>query len=281
MRTGTSSTHIEETHRPEVHLARPGGASTSHAQFREEIGARLRWIGPGRILLTLAAAGAVGVGGVLLMRVPDPTQIGREAVAEARAEQYAPVTTPEFELLPLSGVNEEAEVGSSQSDPTTAMEPSARETVIVHVAGAVREPGVFVLDASARVVDAVRLAGGPKLEADLDAVNLAAPVVDGQRVRIPTAQEVSAGWAADPIPSGVPSTPAPAAPSHGGPAIVNLNTASAQELATLPGVGPVTAAAIIADRAARGPFRRVDDLARVRGIGSAKVAALRPMARVG
>lgn len=270
-----------ESRRADVHLVRPGGAESPHAQFLEEIGARVRWIGTGRLLLTVAAAGAVVVGGMLLMKVPDPTVLGREAVAEARAAEYVPVTAPEFRLIPLGAGNDRSDQSLS-AEESTAPGPRATAgvgTVIVHVAGAVREPGVFVLDASARVVDAVRLAGGPTAEAELDAINLAAPVVDGQRVRIPTTQEVSAGWVADSSPSGTVSTPG--ARTSGAPALVDLNTASAEELATLPGIGPVTAAAIVADRAARGPFRRVDDLTRVRGIGAAKVAGLRAMARVG
>lgn len=283
MRSRQSSVLIEESRREGVHLVRPDVARSPHAQLYEEIVARLRWIGAGRILLTLAAVGAVGVGGVLLMRVPDPTLIGREAVAEARAEQYTPVTAPEFELLWVGENDAQVGVRSSDSVPESA-DPtgsSVSEAVIVHVAGAVKEPGVFVLDATARVVDAVRLAGGPTPEADLNAVNLAAPVADGQRVRIPTAHEVSAGWVADHAPSGAVSTPASGAPVRTESSIVDLNTASAEQLATLPGIGPITAAAIVADRAARGPFQRVDDLARVRGIGSVKVAGLRDLARVG
>ena len=143
-----------------------------------------------------------------------------------------------------------------------------------------RAPGVQQLSGGARVVDAVDRAGGATPDADLARVNLAAPVQDGQQVYIPRVGEPMppppAGTAPAPGAGGGAGSPAgtPAGP-------VNLNTASADELDTLPGVGPATSAAIIAHRQEQGPFTSVDQLLDVRGIGDAKLAELRDLVTVG
>ena len=132
---------------------------------------------------------------------------------------------------------------------------------VVHVAGAVRRPGVYSLRAGARVQDAVRRAGGASRGANLDAVNLAARVADGQQVVVPSA-------AAAPVAGGAPGE-APSIP-------VSLGGATAEQLETLDGVGPATAAKILAYRTEHGGFRSVDDLANVPGIGPKKLAAIKP-----
>jgi competence protein ComEA len=143
--------------------------------------------------------------------------------------------------------------------------------VVVHVAGAVARPGVLRVPAGGRVIDAVDAAGGLTLDADAARVNLAAKLSDGQRVFVPRAGEAP--------PAEVGSAAAGASGSGGSSgdsgAPVDLNTADARELESLPGVGPATAAAIIEHRTQRGPFRSVDDLRSVRGIGDAKFAQLR------
>ena len=110
------------------------------------------------------------------------------------------------------------------------------------------------------MIDAVTVAGGPIADADLDGLNLAAPLADGQRVYVPHAGEVDPAA----VPSGGPAAPAESGDDvHRGP--VNVNTATADELEALPGVGPATAAAIVDDRTRNGPFVSVDDLERVPG----------------
>ena len=152
--------------------------------------------------------------------------------------------------------------------------------MVVHVAGAVARPGVQQLSGGARIVDAVDRAGGSTPDADLARVNLAAPVQDGQQVYVPRVGEPM-----PPPPAG--TAPAPGAgggagsPSGTPAAPVNLNTASADELDTLPGVGPATSEAIIAHRQEQGPFTSVDQLLDVRGIGDAKLAELRDLVTVG
>ena len=148
----------------------------------------------------------------------------------------------------------------------------------MQAAGAVAVPGVYHLASGARVVDVVTAAGGPTTKADLQAVALAAKVTDGARVYVPEVGEVVA---ASNQPAGTrmnggggPDPPSPAAP-------LDLNQATSDQLQELPGVGPVTAAAIVDYRTEHGPFVAVEDLLDVRGIGPATLDAFRDLVRVG
>ena len=132
--------------------------------------------------------------------------------------------------------------------------------VVVHVAGAVRTPGVYELSEGDRVLDALDMAGGATPEGQPDRLNLAAPVQDGMQIRVPVEGEaaLAVGSAGDSAPSGP----------------VNLNTATAAQLEMLPGIGPSTSAAILSYREEVGQFGSISDLLGVRGIGEAKLAAL-------
>jgi competence protein ComEA len=165
-----------------------------------------------------------------------------------------------------SGGSSSSSDGTSSPDGGTGSAPG----VVVHVAGAVVRPGVYRLGGSPRVADAVDAAGGPAPDADLDAVNLAAPVADGERVYLPRRGEPMP-------PSGVETAGAVTAATAGP---LDLNAATAEQLDALPGVGPSTAAAILAYRQEHGRFRSVDELLEVRGIGEAKLADLRSKVRV-
>jgi competence protein ComEA len=132
----------------------------------------------------------------------------------------------------------------------------------------VRRPGLYSLADGDRVADLLRAAGGPTRAADLDRLNLAAPVADGSQVMVPRRGE--------PAP---PLTTEPGDPA-GLPAPVDVNRAGPEELETLPGVGPATAAAIIEFREANGGFATVEDLIDVPGIGEAKLAALTDLVTV-
>jgi len=146
------------------------------------------------------------------------------------------------------------------------VERAAGGDAVVHVAGEVRHPGVYRLGPGTRVQEAVRRAGGPTRRADLNAINLAAKVEDGRQVIVPRRGPVAA-----------PSGGAPTAASGAGPAVpVNLNTATPDELGTLDGVGPATAAKILAYRQEHGGFGSVDELDQVPGIGEKRLTALRP-----
>lgn len=144
-------------------------------------------------------------------------------------------------------------------------------TIAVHVSGAVAAPGVYELEEGARVADAVELAGGFLEGAAENALNLARVLKDGEQVVVPTAEEHAAQQAAVESAGGTASL--------GGK--VNINTASAEQLDTLPGVGESTAQKIIADREANGPFSSPEDLKRVSGIGDKKYAELADLITVG
>jgi len=144
-----------------------------------------------------------------------------------------------------------------------------RAALVVHVVGAVRRPGLYRLREGARVADAVARAGGPNRRADLAALNLAAPLVDGIQVFVPPRAMVAQ-----------PSEDVVPAPSSAGVGLgrrLSLATATADELDELPGVGPITAQKILDYRAEHGPFRSVDDLDAVPGIGPARIEQLRDL----
>ncbi len=143
--------------------------------------------------------------------------------------------------------------------------PAPPARIVVDVVGAVRRSGLYRFHEGDRVFDAVARAGGATAAADLAAVNLAAPLVDGTQVIVP-ARITTAG--------GVPGT---AAATPAAPAKVSLGSATAEQLDTLPGIGPVTAQKIIDWRTTHGPFRSVDALDDVPGIGPARIEQLRDL----
>jgi competence protein ComEA len=140
----------------------------------------------------------------------------------------------------------------------TPAAPVAAKTIVVDVAGAVAHPGLYHLRQGARVADAVAHAGGLTRKAERNAVNLAAPVSDGQQVLVAA--------------RGSPAAPAAGAPASGAP--VSLSSATAEQLDALPGIGPVTAQKIIAYRQAHGPFTSIEGLDAIPGIGPARLANL-------
>jgi competence protein ComEA len=145
-------------------------------------------------------------------------------------------------------------------------EPAPVKKLLVHVVGAVREPGLYRLDDGSRVDDALRAAGGPKPKAALDLINLAAPVADGQQVIVPwRGRGDGAGGSAAAGAAGAPAGP------------VHLNSATLEQLDTLPGVGPVTAQKILDYRNEHGAFSSVDELDSVPGIGPARLAELKKL----
>lgn len=175
-------------------------------------------------------------------------------------------------------------VGDSGSATTSADGPSApAERLLVHVAGQVREPGVVSLEAGARVQDAVEAAGGLAERADTSRVNLARPVTDGERIWVPQPGEDVPELVEAPAAPGAGGSEAGSAGagSGGGAAAgagsqINLNTADQARLEELPGVGPVTAAAIVQWRSEHGQFSSPDELLEVSGIGEATLEKLLP-----
>lgn len=158
---------------------------------------------------------------------------------------------------------------------------TATTEIVVLVSGAVATPGVVRLAQGARVQDAVDAAGGPTPEADLAAVNLARPVTDGEQIHLPVPGETPPVAAPASGATPAPSTgDKPAGGSGGGGALIDLNTADAALLEELPGVGPAIAQRIIDHRQSNGPFRSVDDLLEVSGIGPATLEKIRDRATV-
>jgi competence protein ComEA len=147
-----------------------------------------------------------------------------------------------------------------------ADEPPARD-LLVHVVGAVARPGLYRLPEGSRVDDALTKAGGPQPKAALELLNLAAPLADGQQVVVPAKGDAAAGAAAGAAGSalGAPQSK------------VHLNSASLEELDTLPGVGPVTAQRILDYRTENGAFQSVEELDAVPGIGPARLEQLLPL----
>lgn len=177
-------------------------------------------------------------------------------------------------LLVLAG-NRLARTGTVSAPdvaaPLEPVAPSAPEKLVVHVVGAVRRPGLYHLREGQRVADALARAGGANGKADLTALNLAAPLVDGTQVLVPARIAVAATGAQ---PSAAPATGASAS---GPQPKVSLGAATIEQLDELPGVGPITAQKIVDYRTEHGPFRSVDDLDEVPGIGPATIEDLRDL----
>lgn len=225
-----------------------------------------------------------------------------QAPATPQGDSSAPAAPPPADRPALAA-------GGLPSDPSSGPAPGAAQAaalteVVVHVAGAVRRPGVYRLRAGSRNDDAVKAAGGPAKDANEDAVNLAAPVEDGSQLYLPTREEQPSGGAPDPATGGpAPGTAVSAGPgaarkggrppfsssgSHGhankltspSQGVVDPNRASAAELERIPGVGPAMAQRILQFRQQSGAFRSVDDLMQVRGIGPKKMAKMAPYLRI-
>lgn len=230
---------------PDAHvLSRPAAPEPLAGRVR----AWLVWVGPGRVVGTAVVVLAVLAAAYWLVKPPPATTESR---------------------LPFATSTTAAETAGPEASPSTsgaAPRTSAPAEMVVHVAGAVARSGVYRVPAGSRVVDVVEVAGGLAADAQPDAINLAAPVTDGERVYVPHVGETVTA----PVPA---SSAAPAGP-------IDLNTATADQLDELPGIGPATAAAIVAHREQFGPFGSVDDLADVKGIGPAKIEVLRGLVTV-
>ncbi len=199
---------------------------------------------------------------------PSATASAREVVAADAGGEAA------SDSGGAAGSDGAAEHGSAGGEAAASATTTA---VYVHVVGAVRRPGMYELVAGARVADAVSAAGGLMANAAQAGVNLARVVADGEQITVPTADEFARGAVSGaPAGGGVGGGPAGPSGAAGGSAQVNINTADATALDTLPGVGPSTAAKIVADREANGPFSSADDLGRVAGIGPKKLEELKP-----
>lgn len=222
--------------------------------------ARVRAAVSGTVVLVLIGFGAAVIAAIITPG-GERVAVGQSAAAEsalgAEAGGRAPAGDPGGDGGPVGA-------------ESAAAQPGGR-ALIVHVTGAVENPGVIELSEGARVIDVVARAGGATDDADLAAVNLAREVVDGEQIHLPRVGEE-------------PPAPAPGAAGAASPggaggatagAVVNINSASSAELETLPGVGPALAGRIIAWREQNGPFRSVDELLAVSGIGEKTLSGFR------
>ena len=181
-------------------------------------------------------------------------------------------------VLALAG-HRLAQTGAASAPEAVApLEPvgeskRSRPVLVVHVVGAVRRPGLYRLRDGARVADAVARAGGATRGAELAALNLAAPLVDGVQVLVPRRPSPGAAGAAAPPESGAEG----GIGSAGLGPKPSLSSATIDELEALPGIGPVTAQKIVDYRTEHGPFQSVDDLDAVPGIGPTRVEQLREL----
>ncbi|MCV7401307.1 ComEA family DNA-binding protein [Mycobacterium fragae] len=231
---------------------------------QEGLLARLR-ADPGRagaVALALIAAIAVLVTIFTLMR-----------------DQPAPVVSAKLPPVDMAA--------SASRGPSASPSAGPPQPVVVSVVGLVHTPGLVTLAPGARIADALKAAGGTTDGADTIGLNMARQVGDGEQIVVgiaPAKGQPSVLGSSVSSGSGAPT--APGAPTVSGTArpapaeVLNLNTATVQQLDALPGIGPVTAAAIVAWRDANGKFKSVDQLAEVDGIGPARLEKLRPLVRV-
>lgn len=186
--------------------------------------------------------------------------------------------------IPFATTSVASNTIASNTDASSALPTGANITV--YVSGEVVKPGVYVLLATSRVIDALQAAGGATNQADLVVVNLAAPLVDAAQVFIPRIGSTPRVTLPRPHAGiNLPIAGGSGGAGVGGGAtsaagIVDINSATLSDLDALPGVGPSTAQAIIDYRTANGPYASVDELLNVRGIGPSKLAAMRARVRV-
>lgn len=206
------------------------------------LGDLIRRFGFSRLVGTAVGVSVTAVGVWWVVRVPPPPVESTIPIATAVATSVGPVGVT---VVPTE--------------------------IVVHVAGEVVAPGVYELPPGSRMVDALEAAGGPTRHADVDAVNLAAPISDAEQVFVPR-RGASPRRTTGGVAGGASGKAPPVIPTDG---LINLNVATVAELDELPGIGPQTAQAIVEHRTRNGPFLSVEELLDVRGIGPSKLAALR------
>jgi competence protein ComEA len=228
---------------------------------------------------TRATGGPVGAGEV----APPHASGGAEVVTPARATDQGgtePARTTRGTPGGPAASPGTATTGStspgSTSPGSTAPGSGAPAQVVVDVEGKVRRPGIAVLPAGSRVVDALEAAGGARRQADLQALNLARLLVDGEQLLVGVGPPTGVAAGSLTAPPGTTGPTSSGSPGDAPLALVNINTADQTALETLPGVGPVTATAILAWRTEHGAFASVDELLEVSGIGDATLADIAP-----
>jgi competence protein ComEA len=241
----------------------------------------------GLALLVVVAMLGLGVGrrGILIERGEGSEGSGDLQVSSNPQVQLEESTSQQFQQSS----------GDSQEPSSMQVDDAPVALVVVDIDGAVNNPGVYELQGeTVRLRDAVAAAGGLAEDADAALINLAAPIQDGAKLHIPRVGEdlsaYSSAYATGVLASGGSAGASAGASASGGSspeaassgatsetALININTATNEELQTLPGIGQATAAAIVEERESNGPFASVEDLMRVSGIGEKKLARLREL----
>ena len=262
-----------------------------------------RWGLSPRVLLLVAVLALVAVvwGVTQFSAAPRAEQVASPSASAESVQAVGAQQSPGAQ----SATQSTAQPGARPSESAQGGGASGEATVRVHVAGAVNNPGVYTLPAQGRAVDAIAAASGAAADADLDRVNLAGALSDGVQIYVPHRGETAApaqiqpnggtanagqGNAANGASQGGASqggtqpqparTLTPAGSAQKGSTPVNINTATAEELQSLPRIGPAMAQRIIAWREAHGGFRSVDELDAVPGIGPSMLENLRPLVTV-
>ena len=260
-----------------------------------------RWGLSPRVLLLVAVLALVAVvwGVTQFSAAPRAEQVASPSASAESVQAVGAQQSPGTQPGTQSGAQSTAQPGANPSESAQGG-ASGEATVRVHVAGAVNNPGVYTLPAQGRAVDAIAAASGAAADADLDRVNLAGALSDGVQIYVPHRGETAApaqiqpnggtanagqGNAANAASQGGAQpqparTLTPAGSAQKGSTPVNINTATAEELQTLPRIGPAMAQRIIAWREAHGGFRSVDELDAVPGIGPSMLENLRPLVTV-
>ena len=264
-----------------------------------------RWGLSPRVLLLVAVLALVAVvwGVTQFSAAPRAEQVASPSASAESVQAVGAQQSPGTQPGTQSGAQSTAQPGANPSESAQGG-ASGEATVRVHVAGAVNNPGVYTLPAQGRAVDAIAAASGAAADADLDRVNLAGALSDGVQIYVPHRGETAApaqiqpnggtanagqgnaangaaqnGAAQNNAPQPA-RTLTPAGSAQKGSTPVNINTATAEELQTLPRIGPAMAQRIIAWREAHGGFRSVDELDAVPGIGPSMLENLRPLVTV-
>ena len=260
-----------------------------------------RWGLSPRVLLLVAVLALVAVvwGVTQFSAAPRAEQVASPSASAESVQAVGAQQSPGAQPGTQSVAQSTAQPGANPSESAQGG-ASGEATVRVHVAGAVNNPGVYTLPAQGRAVDAIAAASGAAADADLDRVNLAGALSDGVQIYVPHRGETAAPAQIQPnggtanagqgnaangaSQGGAQPQPArtltPAGSAQKGSTPVNINTATAEELQTLPRIGPAMAQRIIAWREAHGGFRSVDELDAVPGIGPSMLENLRPLVMV-
>lgn len=265
-----------------------------------------RWGVSPRVLLLVAVLALVAVvwGVTQFSAAPRAEQVASPSASAESVQAVGAQQSPGAQPGTQSAAQSTVQPGAHPSESAQGG-ASGEATVRVHVAGAVNNPGVYTLPAQGRAVDAIAAASGAAADADLDRVNLAGALSDGVQIYVPHRGETAAPAQIQPnggtanagqgnaangaaqngaSQGGTQPQPArtltPAGSAQKGSTPVNINTATAEELQTLPRIGPAMAQRIIAWREAHGGFRSVDELDAVPGIGPSMLENLRPLVTI-